>query len=111
MSKNPCYGCSHAYHPYTRSMPSKSIWCNGCIDRIYHQEWLKAQRKYTEGETISSLDELMQQEYIMLRGTPKHIKVIQSMTLRTVQGFLVRGAIRKALVKGEPNTEGDVDDG
>lgn len=52
-------------------------------------------RKYKVGERIESLDELVQQQYVYLFGDSprsiRHISVVQSMTLRTVMGFLKRG--------------------
>ena len=52
-------------------------------------------RKYKVGERIESLDELVQQDFVYLLGKfprgIRHISVVQSMTLRTVMGFLKRG--------------------
>ena len=52
-------------------------------------------RKYKVGDRINSLDELIQQHYVYAFGTEargiRHVSVLQSMTLRTVMGFLEKG--------------------
>ena len=67
---------------------------------------MKYKRKFRQGDKIKDLNELICQDYVYLfDGSPKsirHISIIESMTLRTVEGFLFRG-IYKAVSTSEEN--------
>lgn len=67
---------------------------------------MKYKRKFRPGDKIKDLNELICQDYVYLFGnSPKsirHISIVESMTLRTVEGFLSRG-IYKAVPTSEEN--------
>lgn len=70
-----------------------------CENLIKHKEYLKAQRKFFEGETITDLSELLKQEWVMWYHQTKHIEVIKHTQLSTVLKWLEIGAFRKAIRK------------
>lgn len=47
-------------------------------------EYLQSQHKFTVGEPITSLDELLNQEFVFWGDKTRHIEVIKSLMLRTV---------------------------
>ena len=66
---------------------------------------MSTRRKYMPGDRINSLDELLKQKYVYIFGTGSRgircIGVIESMTIRTVMGFMERG-----IFKAVPYEEG-----
>ena len=64
-----------------------------------HVEYLKSKSKFEAGEPITSLEELLEQEYIMWFGLTKHIEVIKQAQLSRILMWLEMGAIRKAVRK------------
>ena len=70
-----------------------------CENHINHMEYLKEQRKFFEGEPITDLTELLQQEWVMWYHQTKHIEVFKSMQIRIVLRWLEMGAFRKAIKK------------
>ena len=62
-----------------------------------HEEYLKAHRKFIDGEPITDLSELLEQEWVMWYHQTKHIEVIKHTQLSTVLGWLDNGAFRKAI--------------
>lgn len=64
-----------------------------------HVEYLESKRKFEDGEPITSLEELLEQEYVMWFHRTKHIEVIKHAQLSTVLVWLEMGAIRKAVRK------------
>ena len=63
-------------------------------------EYLKNNRKFEEGEPITSLEELLKQEWVMWYHSAKHIEVIKHNQLSTVLKWLDNGAFHKAIRKG-----------
>ena len=61
--------------------------------------YLHTQRKFTEGVPITTLEELLKQEWVMWHHSTKHIEVFKSMQLRIVLKFLERGAFKEAIRK------------
>ena len=57
-------------------------------------------RKFAVGEPVGSMVELVERlergEWHMLRGVPKHPSILQSMTLRTLMGFVCCRMLKKA---------------
>ena len=49
------------------------------------------------GDTITTVSELLEQEWVICRTSTKHIEVIKNMSLRTVLMFLNNGSIKKAI--------------
>ena len=64
-----------------------------------HREYLLSQRKFAEGEQITSIEELLKQEWVMWYHSTKHIEVFKNMQLNLVLKFLKNGAFRKAIRK------------
>lgn len=54
-------------------------------------------KKYTAGDEIKSIDEMMQQEFIYLLGKVYHIGWFSSWPLRNANYHIHRGQIRKAV--------------
>lgn len=99
MKQNPCRYCALAVEHNSRHYPKWSAECMDCIDHIKHKEYLKAHRKFVEGDTITDLSELLEQEWVMWYHQTKHIEVIKHTQLSTVLGWLEIGAFRKAIRK------------
>ena len=62
-----------------------------------HREYLKAHRKFVEGEPITDLSELLEQEWVMWYHQTKHVEAFKSMQIRIVLRWLEIGAFRKAI--------------
>lgn len=99
MKQNPCRYCALSDEYDGRHTPSDDIKCVGCKNLKKHKEYLKAHRKFVEGEPITDLTELLQQEWVMWYHQTKHIEVFKSMQLRIVLRWLEIGAFRKAIRK------------
>lgn len=103
MKSNPCRRCEKAFVWKNRHMPNTygkhAEECRNCEKRKAHNKYLESQRKYEEGEQITSLDELSKQEWVMWFHTIRHIEVIKHTQLATVLNWLDRGAFRKAIKK------------
>lgn len=100
MRQNPCRYCSSAVDVKGRHYPScLSEKCFSCDYRMKHVEYLKSKRKFEDGEPITSLEELLDQEYVMWFGLTRHIEVIKHAQLSTILMWLEMGAIRKAVRK------------
>lgn len=100
MQQNPCRYCTSSSKYRNRNGPS--LWkkeCSECENRRMHEEYLKSKRKFEAGDRISSIEELLENEWLMLGGYPKHIEVFKSMPLRTVLMFLNGIGIYKAIRK------------
>lgn len=62
--------------------------------------------KYKPGDTIKSLDELMEQTWVYIPLNPlkiMHIEAVKSMTLRTVMMFMGLGIRKAELIKNNPS--------
>lgn len=69
---------------------------------------MQSQRKFVEGELITSLDELLKQDWVMWYHNTKHIEVIKHTQFATVLHWLEIGAFRKAIRKNvEPVDAGE----
>ena len=99
MKTNPCryYALSMEYKG--RHYPGSDNQCCSCKNRFDHMEYLLEKRKFIEGDYITCLEDLLQQEWVMWCHKATHIKVIRNMQLNTVMMFLERGALRKAIRK------------
>lgn len=60
---------------------------------------LEKRRKYTKGESIHSLDELLKQEFVYWHDKIYHIGWVKSWQLNFVQNQLNRKTIQKAIKK------------
>lgn len=99
MKQNPCRHCALSLTYNGRHSPRWDGKCAECENIKAHREYLKSQRKFIEGEAITTLDELLKQEWVMWYHSSKHIEVIKSAQVRTVLKWLEIGAFRKAIRK------------
>jgi hypothetical protein len=99
LKQNPCRYCALAYEYKGKHIPSYENKCYECENRKSHNEYLKSQRMFEEGETITSLDELLRQEWVMWYHQTKHIKVIMNNQLGCVLRWLKDGAFKEAIRK------------
>lgn len=101
MKQNPCRYCALSTHYRGKTFPAFREECYKCENLKKHREYLQSQRKFIEGEPITGLDELLQQEWVMWYHQTKHIEVFKNMQLRSVLLFLERGAFHRAIRKEE----------
>ena len=99
MKQNPCRYCALSTEVFGKHYPRTCIKCMGCENLKKHKEYLDEHRKFVEGEPITDLTELLQQEWVMWYHHTKHIEVIKHTQLSTVLGWLEIGAFRKAIRK------------
>ena len=100
MRQNPCRYCSSSVEVNGKHYPSYiSEKCCECDYRKQHLEYLKKNRKFEEGEPITSLEELLKQEWVMWYHSTNHIEVIKHTQLSTVLRWLEIGAFHKAIRK------------
>lgn len=99
MKQNPCRYCALSFEYKGRHSRSGCQKCTKCEKFKKHKEYLQSQRKFIEGELITSIEELLQQEWVMWYHTTRHIEVIKHAQLATVLTWLERGAFRKAIRK------------
>ena len=99
MKQNPCRYCALSTEVFGKHYPVTCIKCMECENLKKHKEYLKAHRKFIEGEPITDLSELMEQEWVMWYHRPKHIEVIKHMQICIVLNWLEIGAFRKAIRK------------
>lgn len=99
MKQNPCRYCALAYVRNGRHSPSWNDKCRDCENIKEHKKYLESQRMFVEGEPITTLEDLLKQEWVMRYHQSKHIEAIISMQLRTVLKFIEVGAFRKAIRK------------
>lgn len=87
------------------------IWelkCKGKISNEYAQELIKKHREeldkrrmFRQGETITSIDELLKETWVICCGRTWHIKALMNLQLRCVLGWLEAGHICKAIRKDD----------
>ena len=87
------------------------IWelkCQGKISNEYAQELLKKHREeldkrrmFSQGEKITSLEELLKETWVICYGRTWHIKALMNLQLRCVLGWLEAGHIYKAIRKDD----------
>ena len=98
LKQNPCRYCANHFE-YKGKHTSGWECQSDCKYIKEHKEYLLSKRKFTEGEQIHTLDELLKQEWVMWYHSTKHIEVIKSNQLRTVLSWLEHGALHKAIRK------------
>lgn len=64
-----------------------------------HKEKLEKRRKYKQGDAITSIDELLQQEWVFVFGKPRHIEFVKSLQFRNILDLIERKNIWKAIKK------------
>lgn len=105
VQRNPCRYCASSYHDKRTKhrIPALKPECNNCEWREEHKQYLQSKRQFIQGEPITDLNTLSEQEWVLWYGYTKHIEVIKSMTLRTVLMFLKKGAFYKAIKREKEN--------
>ena len=99
MKQNPCRYCALAFVHNGRHSPSWNDKCAKCENIKAHKEYLESQRKFIEGEPITTLDELLEQEWVMWYHNSRHIEAIKSTSIRIVLEWIEIGAFHKAIRK------------
>ena len=100
MRRNPCRNCKNAFIHKNRHLPGWECKCH-CEKYKKHQEYLESKRIFKVGDRITSLEELLHQEWVMWGKTPRHIEVIKRFQLLTVLRFIELGYFYKAVKKEE----------
>lgn len=99
LKQNPCRYCALATEYKGKHTPSWNEKCKDCTNLRKHKNYLHTQRKFAEGTPITTLEELLKQEWVMWYHNTKHIEVFKSMQLRTVLRQLEVGAFKTAIRK------------
>ena len=97
MRENPCRYCALHIRYKNHYGHGRSNECYVCQNLKLHKEYLKTQRKYEVGESITNIQDLLKETWVMCHGRTKHIEIFKSMPLRVVMGFLNSGSIKKAI--------------
>ena len=98
MSKNPCRNCKNAF--VYRNRHVAGLNCHkDCQKYKAHQEYLENKRMFKKGEIITSIEELLSEEWVIWANQTRHIEAIKSMPLRTVIVFIEKGFFHKAIRK------------
>lgn len=98
-SRNPCYKCENAFLYRGRYSRNCKTVCQYCKKYDEHKNYLKSKQKYKIGEKITTLEELMKQDFVYFCGGIKHIEVIKSMQYRGIIRFIQDGCFYKAIKK------------
>ena len=102
--QNPCRYCALGYtDKYGRSYPSFRDECYQCENNKKHKEYLTSQRKFQQGDPITTMDDLLNQKWVIWNGFTKHIEFIKSFQLRFVFDMLNKKTIYKAIGREEQN--------
>lgn len=107
LKQNPCRYCALATEYKGKHTPSYNEKCSDCTNRRKHLNYLYTQRQFKEGLPITSLEELLKQEWVMWYHSTKHIEVFKSMPIRAVLKFLERGAFKEAIRKEPTKAESE----
>ena len=99
VSRNPCQYCVASVSYKNRHYPNYTIECQRCEHNKAHKAYLESKRMFTAGEPITTMEELLQQEWVIWHGATKHIEMFRSMPVRTVEMFLKNGSLKKAIKK------------
>lgn len=99
MKQNPCRYCVLASEYKGIHRQGYSFECGHCENIKKHKEYLKSQRKFEIGEPIKTIDELLEQEWVMWGNRTTHIEVIKSLQLRMVLKSLENNWFLRAIRK------------
>lgn len=98
MKNNPCRNCEDSFVYKNRHNPGWNCRFD-CEKHKKHEEYLESKRIFKAGDIINSLEELLNEEWVMWGVTTRHIEVIKCMQLRSVLKFIRLGYFRKAIRK------------
>lgn len=108
MKQNPCRYCALSLRINGNHLLVCQSECVECENLKRHRKYLQSQQKFIEGELITSLDELLRQEWVMWYHNTKHIEVIKHTQPSTVLCWLESGAFHKVIRKNiEPVDAGE----
>lgn len=96
---NPCRECALSLCINNHCYPAYNKICNLCNKRKKYEEYRLSKRMFVAGDTITTLDELLEQEWVMWHGRTRHIEVIKHLQLSNVIGLIEGGYLRKAVRK------------
>lgn len=97
ITRNPCRYCVASIERKGRHSPSFTVECQQCKYRKEYEEHLDSKRMFVPGEVITTLEELLKQEWVIWYGYTKHVEIFRSMQIRVVEMFIRNGAFRKAI--------------
>ena len=105
MRVNPCRYCFLSTSDEKgKHRPSLRDECVRCELLVQHTKYLIEQRKFLKGSTITTLEELLNQEWVYRWDKVQHIEAIKCMQLRGIIDLIKGGhlcrAIRKSDLKG-----------
>lgn len=96
---NPCIKCVFCFTHNNRCYPAYNKACNLCDKRKKYAEYRLSKRMFVAGGVITTLDELLEQEWVIWHGMTRHIEVIKHLQLSNVLGLLEGGYLKKAIRK------------
>lgn len=100
MTRKPCRNCKYAYeYKGRRTEDDFNALCSICDKNKKHKEYLQSKRKFTEGEPITTLDELLKQEFVMWGRCIRNIAIIKILQLSLILRLFESGELRKAVRK------------
>lgn len=103
--KNPCANCKDAKHFVIGKTKTRHChYCTAstvCDKYIKYRELLQSKRKYEQGEPISNINELLEQEFVYVFGGIRHIEVVKHLQLATIISMIFGKRIYKAIKKVE----------
>lgn len=99
MRNNPCRYCALAVKLKGKHYPAWKEECEKCENNKKHREYLQSKRQFEEGEAIKSLDELLNQEWLICHGQTRHIKAIKNMQLASILKWIEAGIFKKTIRK------------
>ena len=102
MSKNPCRNCKHSFF-FNGQHTHCWEYVFDCEEYKKHREYLDRKRKFTKGDRITTIEELLKQEWVIWVDSTRHIEVIKNLQLSTIIRFLKSGYFYKAIRKEVDN--------
>lgn len=96
---NPCRKCAFCFTYNNRCYPAYNKACSLCDKRKKYEEYKQSKRMFVPGDVITTLDELLEQEWVIFGGMTRHIEFIKSLQLRIVIGLIKNRSLRKAVRK------------
>ena len=100
MKQNPCRYCALSrINRNGKHYPGYVFECGHCENIKKHKEYLEKHRKFYVGEPITSLELLLEQEWVMWGNRTTHIEAVKSLQLRVILRGLESNGFRKAIRK------------
>lgn len=96
---NPCRKCVFCFTHNSRCYPAYNKACNLCDKRKKYEKYKLSKRMFVPGDVITTLDELLEQEWVIWNGLTRHIEFIKHLQLSNVIRMIEIGSLRKAVRK------------